>query len=136
MRTNLQAVAPRRGRLLVAEDDTELRTLLVLSLRRSGFEVVEAADGRALLDALELTRSNGADSFDVIVSDIRMPGYTTLDVLAGADETFARAPVVLITAFGDRRTHERARRLGAAAVLDKPVDLDELVGAVNRLLGR
>jgi DNA-binding response OmpR family regulator len=48
----------------------------------------------------------------------------------------SRAPILLITAFGDRRTHERALRLGAAAVLDKPVDLDELESAVSRLLGR
>ena len=65
-----------------------------------------------------------------------MPGYTTLDVLAGADETLARMRVVLITAFGDRRTHERALRFGAAAVLDKPVDLDELERTVALLLER
>ena len=120
------------ARVLVAEDDDELRWLITRTLRKSGFEVIEARDGSALLDRAGelLLRDPSLSGLDLIVSDIRMPGWSGLDVLAGLTHSEVRVPMVLITAFGDSSTHERARRLGAAAVVDKPFDLDHLCDVV------
>jgi DNA-binding NtrC family response regulator len=63
---------------------------------------------------------------DVLVSDVRMPGLGGLDVLRGLRHCEWANPVILITAFGDEATHLEAVRLGAAAVLDKPFDVDDL----------
>lgn len=124
------------ARLLLAEDDVELRSLIASSLREDGFEVVEVADGNALVDRLAdaMAADGSLDGFDVVVSDIRMPGFSALEVMTGMRRMLFRTPVVLITAFGDAKTHERALRLGAARVFDKPFDVDELRAAVTELV--
>jgi len=121
------------ARLLLAEDDVELRSLIATSLREDGFEVVEVADGNALVDRLAdaMAADGSLDGFDLVVSDIRMPGFSALEVMTGMRRMLFRTPVVLITAFGDAKTHERARRLGAARVFDKPFDVDELCAGVS-----
>ncbi len=125
-------------RLLLAEDDAELRSLVAGRLREDGFEVVEVADGNALVDRLAnaMAADGSLDGFDLVVSDVRMPGFSALEVMTGMRRMLARTPVVLITAFGDPKTHERAQRLGAALVLDKPFDVDELRAAIFDLVKR
>jgi len=125
-----------RGRILVAEDDAELRALIGATLRDAGYEVVEASDGDALIDKLADVLRPGQVSapFDLILSDIRMPNFSALDVLVGARRFIGRIPVVLMTAFGDQNLHDRARWRGATLVLNKPVRLAELCGTVERVL--
>lgn len=123
-------------RLLLAEDDDGLRPLLAERFRAEGFEVVEAEDGAAVVEYLaeSIVQNHRHPGFDLIVSDIRLPGLNALDVLRGARGALESTPVILITAFGDQRTHDRALLLGASAVFDKPLDVDDLVEAAYRLL--
>jgi CheY-like chemotaxis protein len=127
-----------RARLLLAEDDAELRALLASSLREDGFEVVEVSDGNTLVDRLAdaMAADGSLDGFDLVVSDIRMPGFSALEVMTSMRRMLFRTPIVLITAFGDAKTHERAKRLGAALVFDKPFDVDELRAAVAKLVSQ
>jgi DNA-binding response OmpR family regulator len=122
--------------LLLAEDDDGLRPLLAERFRAEGFEVVEAEDGSAVVEYLaeSIVQNIRHPGFDLIVSDIRLPGLNALDVLRGARGALEATPVILITAFGDRRTHVRALLLGASAVFDKPLDVDDLIAAAYRLL--
>jgi CheY-like chemotaxis protein len=124
------------ARILLAEDDRELRALIASALRDDGFEVVAVEDGNTLVDHLAdgMAADGSLDGYDLIISDIRMPGFTALEIMTGLRRLLASTPIVLITAFGDPKTHERARRLGAAAVFDKPFDVDELTRAVVKLL--
>ena len=118
--------------MLLAEDDPAFRRLIASVLADEGYEVVEAADGLALLAHIETTlaaRREPADSF-LVVADIRMPGLTGLDVLAILRCANWRTPVILITAFGDEATHAEGRELGAAAVIDKPFNVQDLRAAV------
>jgi DNA-binding response OmpR family regulator len=127
--------APSPARLLLAEDDFELRELLACVLRADGHEVVEACDGHELWALL--SRESQADEpapFSLVVSDVRMPGMTAFDVMTHLQCALSETPVILITAFGDRTTHLRAMRLGASRVLDKPFDFDELLKAVHETL--
>ena len=71
------------------------------------------------------------EEFDVIVSDIRMPGVTGLSVLAGLRGIEGTPPIILISAFGDEETHAEARELGAAALLDKPFEMSDLLDRVR-----
>jgi CheY-like chemotaxis protein len=111
---------------LLAEDDGELRSLIAHALRGDGFDVVEGKTARrsSILWPTRWPPDGALDGYDLVVSDVRMPGFTAIDVLSAMRPFLTRTPVVLITAFGDPRTHERARLLGAAAVIDKPFDLD------------
>lgn len=122
---------PAPARLLLAEDDYELRALLACLLRADGHEVVEACDGNELWALLS---SDTGQSFALVVSDVRMPGLTAFDVLSRLKRAWTDTKVILITAFGDQTTHLRALRLGASRVFDKPFDCDELREAVHETL--
>ena len=126
----------RRGRLLLAEDDEAFRTLLQQALAHEGYDVVAVKDGTELLERLSTSLSAGRhdDRFDAVVSDVRMPGWTGLNVLITMSHQVSPPPIVLITAFGDERLHEQAMKAGAIAVLDKPFELDDLCALVNRLM--
>lgn len=124
----------RVPRILLAEDDLEMRRLLKWSLDHAGFAVVECPDGDTLL------RKLGAPApaplpYDLVITDERMPGLTGTQairqgLLAGANWP----PVILITAFPDPELRERALWLGAKAVLAKPFDVDSLLALVDRIL--
>ncbi len=122
--------------ILLAEDDAEMRNLLALTLAADGYRVYEVADGKQLVEWLARHFDCGSleEACQLIIADVRMPGYSGLDVLSSLSCVGCRLPVIIVTAFGDRATHARARTLGAAAVLDKPFDLDELRLIVARLL--
>ncbi len=126
--------APKVPRILVAEDQSEMRRLLASVLRRDGFEVVEAASGVQLLDQLTAVREGTDLGFDLLVSDVRMPGLSGLETIERARATRALPPLIVITAFGDEETHQRAHRLGAVAIFDKPFDIDDLRTAVEYFL--
>jgi DNA-binding response OmpR family regulator len=125
-----------KARLLLAEDDFELRELLACVLRADGHDVVEARDGNELWSMLSDSTANGESQapFALVVSDVRMPGLTAFDVLSRLQRSLVDTPVILITAFGDQTTHLRALRLGAARVFDKPFDFDDLRAAVHETL--
>lgn len=131
-----QAPRTQRRRLLLAEDDAAFRTLLQMALVGDGYDVVAVKDGAELLERLSVSLSSGSanDRFDVVVSDVRMPGWTGLNVLLSMRHEANPPPVVLITAFGDERLHEQAMMAGAVAVLDKPFELDDLRALVSRLM--
>jgi CheY-like chemotaxis protein len=117
----------QRRRILVAEDDAEMRCLIAATLRSAGYDVTEVRDGMELLDFVEAAAKFGTpDRYAALVSDVRMPWLSGLDVLAVLSAAGWRTPVVLITAFGDPETHAEGRALGAAAVLDKPFEMAEL----------
>jgi CheY-like chemotaxis protein len=129
--------ADRRGapRILVAEDQAEMRVLLRRALMRRGYEVVDAPDGphlvQAIVDGLLAPQTLVPD---LIVTDVRMPGYSGLEVLARLRREGWTTPVILITAFGDAQLHEEAKQLGAACVLNKPFAMEDLCAAVEALV--
>jgi len=127
-------VPVRPGRVLLAEDDLELRSLIAMVLRRNGFQVEMATDGSEALERLASTvlgRTSGR-SPDLLITDYRMPKFDGLDVIEALRLVGVRTPIILITAFGDAATHARAEALGVTAVLDKPFDLQDLLSLAHR----
>jgi CheY-like chemotaxis protein len=126
----------RKHRLLVAEDDGALRGMMVEILRADGHDVVSVTNGFDLLDMIEVSLDPdvGSDRFDLVISDVRMPGMSGLRAFSQVGYGPHIPPVVFITAFGDQELHEQAHHLGALAVLDKPFDIDELRAFVNGYL--
>ncbi len=122
--------------VLLAEDDPEMRRLVSDALRGAGHRVIEAADGTALLDHLvAIFGEDDADQavVDLVVTDIRMPGTSGLDVVEALRAKRRAIPVIVMTAFGDNETRLRAQRLGAV-FLDKPFRIDVLIQTVRMLL--
>lgn len=126
---------PRR-QLLLVEDDLEMRLMLASALRRDGYTVIEAGNGDDALEWLGPGVLEGEPERlpDVVVSDIRLPYFSGLDIAEGLQLSRKQVPVILITGFGDPETHAEALRIGAHCVLDKPFDLDDLRAAIRLAL--
>ena len=120
--------------ILLAEDNQEMRELLAMSLRKNGYEVTEFADGLSILERFFSLDSVQKDKvFDLVISDIRMPGLTGMEILEGMYNFQGFPPIILITAFGDEETHKQAYLLGAVAIFDKPFDIDQLIAKVQEI---
>jgi DNA-binding response OmpR family regulator len=116
-------------RLLVAEDDADLRRLLAVALRRDGHEVIEARDGAEILEALASTLIEPvASPFDVVICEQTLPGIPGLTVLAGLRSRQRATPFILVT--DQKAVRERAGRLGAAVV--DHLDVQAIRAAVRR----
>jgi DNA-binding NtrC family response regulator len=115
------------ARVLLAEDDADMRSLVACALRSDGYEVLEAEDGGRLLVAITDAYADGTgrDAFDLVISDVRMPVASGIAVLESLRRANWKTPVILMTAFGDDATRRRAEALGAI-LFDKPFDVDDL----------
>jgi len=113
----------------VVDDDPAQRVLLRQALEDSGYRVVEGSDGQ---EAIEQAR---AHRLDAMILDVRMPGMTGLEALAAIKAQRPEIAVILLTAYIDVRDAVAAMKTGAHDYLEKPVDLDELVIAVDEALG-
>lgn len=124
--------AARPPRVIVAEDEPDVRRLVAVALRGLGYEIIEARTGAELLDHIAdgLLSGDPGGRPDVIISDIRMPGLTGLEILAGLRQAQWQTAIVLMTAYADRATQEEARRLGADAFFQKPFEIDDLMTVV------
>lgn len=130
-------VASDRARILLAEDDHEMRRFLAEELCKSGYTVLAVQNGYGMVDFIEKGLACDAGvAFDVVISDIRMPGSNGLRILSALHAYDPKLPVILITAFGNPETHEEARLRGAIAVLDKPFSFSELLNQIQSVLRR
>ena len=123
-------VAERRARVLLAEDDDDMRSLLAEELRRDGYDVLEAKDGTEMELRLKSVRHCPLRAPDVIVMDVRMPGHSGLELLAAIRQAQWTTPVVLITGFFEPKLTAAARELDAL-VFAKPFDIDSLRVAIR-----
>jgi DNA-binding response OmpR family regulator len=120
---------PSGRRVLVADDDRDVRALVRALLERSGHEVVEAADGKECVRALYERRP------ELVVLDVGMPGLNGWQALERIREV-ADVPVLLLTARGDELDRVRGLRAGADDYVSKPFGRQELLARVEALLRR
>src|SRR3979411_694251 len=112
--------------LLLVEDKPELRPRLRKALERGGYAVDEAPDGTAAIQKVRARR------YLMVITDLKMPGASGLDVLRESKNADATIPVILLTAFGSVEEAVAAMKEGAFDFLQKPVDLDHLKLLVQR----
>jgi two-component system, NtrC family, response regulator PilR len=110
----------RRPRILVVDDERSMRELLAIVLRREGYDVLLAENGRSAIDTLE------REPVDLLISDIKMPDLSGVDVLRAAKRIDRDILGIMITAFASTETAIEAMRLGACDYLSKPFDMDLL----------
>ena len=117
-------------KILVAEDQTDIRNLLVLNLRGAGYQVTEVADGLAAL-ASETARAN-----DLLVLDLMMPGMDGLELCKTLRARGCSTPILMLTAKSTELDRVLGLELGADDYLTKPFSLAELLARVKALLRR
>jgi two-component system, NtrC family, response regulator PilR len=119
------------ARILVVDDEPGIRVMLSAALKREGYEVLLASDGKGALAALE------AGPMDVVVTDIRMPQMTGIELLDAAKRVDPGLSVIMMTAYGSKDTVLDALRLGATDYVEKGDKLkDELTLRIRKELAR
>jgi two-component system response regulator AtoC len=114
-------------KILLVEDDEQYGTMVKMQLGLAGFEVVHVPVAAAALERI------GKDEFDLILTDILMPGMSGLDMLEGLSQRGNATPVIVMSAFGSIDTAVQAIKLGAYDYVNKPAAKDELVLAIRKL---
>jgi DNA-binding response OmpR family regulator len=117
------------GRILVVDDDRDIRDLVAIKLESAGLEVVTRADGD---EALEAGLEGG---WDVIVLDVMMPGMSGIDVLRALRDRGVTTPVILLTARGQEKDIEAGLAAGADHYVTKPFSPRALLERVTAALG-
>lgn len=123
-----------RPRVLLAEDDTEMRRLLAERLEHHGYDVIEVQHGFELVRLIDdhLRRGRGLP-FDGVVTDVRMPGISGLHGLELIHELDSTIPVVVMTAFPEDAC-AAAARFGAVSLLQKPFPIRRLIDVLHAAL--
>ena len=117
-----------KGRLLIIDDESELREILSSLLEDSAGEIHQASNGLEGIDLLK------ARSFDAVLSDEKMPKKSGLEVLKWMRENGLQIPFIIHTGYGQKEMVQEAQRLGVFAFIDKPWDERTLITTVERAL--
>jgi two-component system, NtrC family, response regulator PilR len=125
----MSSKAERRRSVLIVEDEPEVRELLAEYFRGRAYEVTGAGDGRAAIAALE----RATDAFDLVLTDLILPGADGLAVLEAARRVNAETYVVIVTGFASLDSAMQAVRLGAYDYLTKPFSLEQIDVVLRRI---
>lgn len=117
-----------KSKILVVEDEKNMREILSILLEEEGYEVVTAPNGAVGIEQIK------NDIYDLIITDIKMPGYNGFDVLKVAREVSPESLVIMITAFGTTESAVEAMKLGAYDYIHKPFKIDEIRLVVKNAL--
>jgi two-component system response regulator HydG len=116
------------GKILVVDDQRNMRTTLAMMLRGVGYEVDEAADGA------QGRESGATGAYDVVITDLRMGEYDGIDVLRAVKEAQPMTEVIVMTAYGTIESAVEAMRVGAFDYIQKPFTEQELIVKVSKAL--
>ncbi len=115
-------------KILVVDDEEGARELFNTILTDEGYRVTLAISGEDALSRLK------ADAFDLVVTDIKMPGMDGLQLLQEIRKSGARSDVIMVTAYGEVESYLKAMSLGAAEYINKPIRIKELKRIVHKVL--
>ncbi len=122
-------MTPDKHSILIVEDEAKMRRLLELQLGDEGFVAQTAPDAESGLQML------GKQSYDLIVTDFKLPGMSGLEFLQAVRRTNADVPVIIMTAYGTVESAVEAMKTGASDYVLKPFSLAELVLVIRKELG-
>ena len=122
-------------RILLVEDEENYRVPLAFSLRRDGFDVVQAADGVAAVEAFEAAGPSGGGAIDLVLLDLMLPGLSGIEVCRRIRRT-STVPVIMLTARDSEADTVVGLRIGADDYVTKPYSYRELLAPVKAVLRR
>ncbi len=117
-----------KSNILVVDDERSMREVLDIFLKNEGHNVTTAEDGKAAIEAIQ------KDIFDLVITDLKMPKVSGLDLLKSVKEISPNTIVVIITAFGTTESAVEAMKLGAFDYIQKPFKMDDIRLVVNNAL--
>jgi len=120
------------GRVMVVDDEPEVRKLVRLVLTKAGYQVLEAEDGEKAIETIN-TGENRI-MLDVIICDIRMPKINGMEAIAYFRKEYTRVPLIVLTGFPDTEMAMSLIRQGVTDYLVKPVEAEKLRMAVGRAM--
>ncbi len=133
----ITSALPKRGKnesamepLLLVEDKNELRAMLRKALERAGYNVEDVADGSTAVARIRARR------YLLVLTDLKLPGRSGIEILQEAKQIDPTVPVILITAYGSIEEAVTAMKEGAFDFIQKPVDLEHLMLLVGRAAGQ
>jgi CheY-like chemotaxis protein len=124
----MEPLPPQERKLLIVDDEPNLRKLIMFDFSGRGYRVVPAADGE------EAVRKARAERFDLVLCDIRMPGTDGLETLRRLKRLQPDLRVVMVTGYPSSETKAEAFQSGASAYLVKPYDLEHLASVLARVM--
>lgn len=122
-------------RILLVEDEENYRVPLAFSLRRDGFDVVQAADGVKAVEAFEAAGPSGGGAIDLVLLDLMLPRLSGIEVCRRIRRT-STVPVIMLTARDSEADTVAGLRIGADDYVTKPYSYRELLARVNAVLRR
>ncbi len=119
----------RQARILIVDDEANVRLLLAREIEERGHEVVVAADSAQAMEEM------GRGNFDVVLTDIRMPGMDGMELTKWIKRTRPETEVIVMTGYGSLETANRAVSLGAFDYLQKPFrEIDMVTSSIDRAI--
>ncbi len=115
-------------RVLVVDDEPKMQRVLEILLKRKGHDVICVGSGEQALVELQ------SSPVDLIISDLRMPGMSGIDLLKAVRAMASDVPVIILTAFGTVETAVEAMKVGACEYIVRPFDVDALELSIDRVL--
>lgn len=118
-----------RGRVLVVDDEADVRKAVSLALTKSGYQVIEADDGKKAVEVI--SSDDNPLMVDMIICDIRMPNVNGVEAIAYFRRQYPALPIIVLTGFPDVQLATSLLKQGVADYVVKPVERDKLVAAVE-----
>jgi DNA-binding NtrC family response regulator len=115
-------------KILIVDDELDMRLVLSAMLKKEGFEVSAAANGREALQILQSSKTA------VVITDLKMPDIDGMELLTRISERYPEIPVIMITAHGTIATAVEALKKGAFDYITKPFDLDDLKNIISKAI--
>jgi two-component system chemotaxis response regulator CheY len=125
---------PVEGRILVIDDEEQIRKVVGIGLKKAGYDVEEAEDGGKAIEVLN-TGENPM-MVDVIICDIRMPKINGTEAIAYFRSQYPSIPIIVLTGYPDVQLATTLLKAGVVEYLTKPVDRDKLVAAVKSAMDK
>lgn len=133
MGTSSPAVPSSGARIILVDDEAAFRFSALVALRRGGYRVEEAADGKEALRKILAARDAG-DPFRLVITDIRMPEMSGIEMIDALKEHGVRAMVLAITGFGDQALLKELAGKGCTEHIEKPFPSEELLTRLKKIL--
>ncbi len=122
------------GRILVVDDEPDIRKIVRMTLEKAGYDVLEAEDGEKAIEVIN-TGENRL-MLDVMICDIRMPKINGVEAIAYFRQEYPRVPLIVLTGFPDTEMATSFLRQGVVDYLVKPVEGEKLKAAAAKALGQ
>jgi two-component system chemotaxis response regulator CheY len=120
------------GRVLVVDDEPDVRKVVKMTLTKAGYDVIEAEDGEKAIEAIN--EGENPLLLDVIISDIRMPKINGVEAINYFQQQWPRVPLIVLTGFPDMEMATGFIKKGVVDYLVKPVEKEKLTSAVAKAI--